>query len=190
MTGCPGAVNEAKCMARPRTLAGPLWRMFRFNAQRRHELGSAPPLRPPLGSPGGQRRVCCSPDFASAACDNHRHGDQRCMLQGARLEWPTMTTRNRATRSPTISSARISCMRTTATPITTTIISSSTPTDRWKTIRSGSRTTSRWSGSASTSAHRARRSSSPASTCAATARISPAAITSSHARPCSSRRWR
>ena len=36
-------------------------------------------------------------------------------------------------------------MSTMATPITTTIISSSTPTGRWKTIRSGSRTTSRWS---------------------------------------------
>ena len=81
-------------------------------------------------------------------------------------------------------------MSTTATPITTTIISSSTPTGRWKTTRSGSRTTSRWSRSASTSAHQARRSSSPASTCAATARTSPAAITSCRGRPCSSRRWR
>ena len=37
-----------------------------------------------------------------------------------------------------MSSARISCTSTTATPITTTIISSSTPTARWKTTRSGS----------------------------------------------------
>ena len=47
-------------------------------------------------------------------------------------------TRSRATRSPTICSARISCTSTTATPITTTIISSSTPTGRSKKTRSGS----------------------------------------------------
>ena len=68
--------------------------MFRFNADGATN-GLRPGLRRRFGLAGWRHRACCSPDFASAACDSHRTAYQR-MLQGARLEWPTMTTRKQS----------------------------------------------------------------------------------------------